>query len=256
MVQRVYVRGTDAGRAQRASGAGPGKGEGVMSGRELRRSAANDIDNGNRGLPARSGAGASARAVQAVTLRVARASRAALALAAALVLACALAFAGCGSDALTTTKQSDSASASASASSSAAASGESANGVRSVAPDAVPGENEVLVVFDTSKAHAYNDKFPESVGAFMVPFEEGLTAFDTLQATGVDYALRGKDYVKSIAGIEEKVCGPNSGWLYLVDGAQSSKNAMDYKLSGGQTLVWGYTVEEGDFGQTMPKDAA
>lgn len=53
-----------------------------------------------------------------------------------------------------------------------------------------------------------------------------------------------KGYVSSMDGKEEFGQGPNSGWLYQVDGnTPSTTGASQYKLKGGENLVWYYTTD-------------
>ena len=148
---------------------------------------------------------------------------------------------GCGGDMLATTTQAQGSSQAASAEASGGATPSAASST--AAPD---DAIEVTVEIDCANAHAYNAKFPESLGTFSVSLPKDGTVFDALVATGVKYAMRGRDYVSSIGGIEEKVCGRDSGWLYLVDGKRPLKNSTEYQLSGGEVVEWVYTVTEGD----------
>ena len=148
---------------------------------------------------------------------------------------------GCGGDMLATTAQTQSGNQAASGSDSASAGAPAASESAASAD-----EIQVVVEIDCANAHAYNAKFPETLGTFSVNIPKGGTVFDALVATKVEYSLRGKDYVSSIGGIEEKVCGRDSGWLYLVDGKRPAKTAMEYKLTGGENVRWAYTVAEGD----------
>ena len=148
---------------------------------------------------------------------------------------------GCGGDMLATTTQAQSGSQAASGADSASAEAQATS-----ASAASADEIQVVVEFDCANAHAYNAKFPETLGTFSVNIPKDGTVFDALVATGVEYGLRGKDYVSSIGGIEDKVCGRDSGWLYLVDGKRPVKTAMEYKLVGGENVRWAYTVTEGD----------
>lgn len=154
-----------------------------------------------------------------------------------VAFACALccALAGCG-DALSTTQQARDGSASSAAASQSA----------QPASQQAQGQYQVVVEIDSSNAAAYNSKYPESLGSFTVSIEPGQTVLDALEATGVDYSLRGKDYVSAIGGVQDKACGPNSGWEYLVDGTIPLKSANAYELKGGETVRWAYTVTEGD----------
>lgn len=53
-----------------------------------------------------------------------------------------------------------------------------------------------------------------------------------------------KGYVSSMNGKEEFGAGPNSGWLYQVnENTPSSTAAGEYKLSGGENIVWYYTLD-------------
>ena len=164
----------------------------------------------------------------------------------ALMIATCLMVTACGGDMLASTER---AKEDAAQDSSVAAAQQQDSSAAATAASALPAEiaqDQVAVVFDTSNAHAYNDKFPATLGSFVVPFEQGDTVFDALEKTGVEFESRGRDYVSSIGGIAEKACGPNSGWLYLVDGVQPTKTASDYELAGGETVLWAYTVTEGD----------
>ena len=148
---------------------------------------------------------------------------------------------GCGGDMLATTTQVQ---GSGSASSAAASTSAETSAASENAPAA--DEIQVSIEIDCSNAHAYNAKFPESLGSFTVNIPKEGTVFDALVATGVEYGMRGKDYVASIGGIEDKACGRDSGWLYLVDGERPLKTSTEYKLSGGEQVRWAYTVTEGD----------
>lgn len=166
----------------------------------------------------------------------------ALAAAMLLCMACLVAV-GCG-DALSTTEQ-------ARDDAQQAAQPETSAAVEALASRA-PAENEVAVIFDTANAVAYNAKFPKTLGSFIVPFAEGDTVYDALVKTGVAFETRGRNYISSIGGIAEKACGANSGWLYLVDGVQPAKSANAYKLEGGETVLWAYTVTQGDVEGAAP----
>ena len=156
------------------------------------------------------------------------------------MLALALTLCGCGSGLFATTQQARDAAQSSSLSAVAQAV-ESSQSIQL-------GEHQVLVEVDTSNAAAYNGKYPETLGTFVVDVQEGATVLDVLKETGVDVALRGKDYVLAIGGVEERACGRDSGWIYLVDGVMPMKSASDYELAGGETVRWAYTVTEGDVG--------
>ena len=69
----------------------------------------------------------------------------------------------------------------------------------------------------------------------------GSSAFDALDALNVSYHEKSWDYIDSIAGIAELAHGPNSGWLFMVNGRPASVGCREYKLSSGDSVVWFYT---------------
>jgi|GEM_PF-5233542 len=61
-----------------------------------------------------------------------------------------------------------------------------------------------------------------------------------LKAEGITYSIK-NGYVKGINGLYEKDNGPNSGWLYTVNGDSPSVSADTYELDGGEKIVFYYT---------------
>ncbi|QSF45765.1 DUF4430 domain-containing protein [Paenibacillus tianjinensis] len=55
-------------------------------------------------------------------------------------------------------------------------------------------------------------------------------------------------YIRSIDGLGEGDRGPESGWMYSVNGEFPNYSAASYKLSNGDTVAWRYTVKNGDLG--------
>lgn len=53
-------------------------------------------------------------------------------------------------------------------------------------------------------------------------------------------------YIMAIGGLAEKEGGPNSGWVYLVNGIFAMKGSSQYVLHDGDVVHWGYTIEKGD----------
>lgn len=53
-------------------------------------------------------------------------------------------------------------------------------------------------------------------------------------------------YVKAINHIYEMSVGESSGWLYFVNGLQPNVGANQYKLKGGEKIVFAYTCVVGD----------
>lgn len=48
-------------------------------------------------------------------------------------------------------------------------------------------------------------------------------------------------YFQSIDGLKEKVNGPNSGWLYYVNGSTPNESCGAYTLKAGDTVKWVYS---------------
>lgn len=79
------------------------------------------------------------------------------------------------------------------------------------------------------------------LAATAYPWYNGITPLALLGLTGLPYTNTG-GYVSSIAGIAEFEYGPNSGWLYRVNGNSSITEASNvYQLNKDDQLVWFYT---------------
>ena len=65
-----------------------------------------------------------------------------------------------------------------------------------------------------------------------------------LDATGVRLNARGA-YIAGIAGLSEGDLGPQSGWMFSVNGAFSSQSASAHRLSAGDVIAWRYTINGG-----------
>ncbi|WP_055106265.1 DUF4430 domain-containing protein [Paenibacillus ihumii] len=102
-----------------------------------------------------------------------------------------------------------------------------------------------------------------------VTLQDGDTAFTVLrraaQARGVSVDYTGSDatlYVKGIAGLSEFDKGPESGWMYSVNGVFPNYSAGLYTLKNGDVLRWRYTtnlgkdLEAGDAGGGAPVPGA
>lgn len=83
-----------------------------------------------------------------------------------------------------------------------------------------------------------------------VAFTEGETAFDVVQRacadTGVaiEYSwspMYGSSYVEGINNIYEFDCGPESGWMYQVNGVFPNYGSSSYMVSDGDYIAWLYT---------------
>jgi hypothetical protein len=64
-----------------------------------------------------------------------------------------------------------------------------------------------------------------------------------LNSAGKSFTADGANYVSSIDGLAEMGKGPNSGWIYLINGVDPVISAQSYKLSGGENIQWKYTLD-------------
>ena len=78
-----------------------------------------------------------------------------------------------------------------------------------------------------------------------VSLSEGQTVFDALDSllkeNKIDYVEKTYGYISSIDGLGEFDHGPNSGWLFMVNGKTSQKGCRDYTLTKNSTVTWFYT---------------
>ena len=96
-----------------------------------------------------------------------------------------------------------------------------------------------------------------------VAFQEGESVFDVLRRTlreekihfeYVDASAYNAVYIEGIGNLYEFDCGPQSGWMYSVNGVYPGLGCSDYKLSAGDKVVFGYTCDLGeDLGETYEK---
>ena len=79
---------------------------------------------------------------------------------------------------------------------------------------------------------------------------EGETVFEVLQRVcsaaeiPLEYSwtpMYNSYYVEGINNLYEFDCGPESGWMYKVDGWFPNYGCSGYTLSGGENIVWCYT---------------
>lgn len=85
-----------------------------------------------------------------------------------------------------------------------------------------------------------------------VGFNNGETVFDVLKricsSKGIQMEASwtlayGSSYVEGINNLYELDCGPQSGWMYKVNGWFPNYGASSYKLKDGDVIVWLYTCE-------------
>lgn len=96
-----------------------------------------------------------------------------------------------------------------------------------------------------------------------VAFQEGESVFDVLRRTlrgekihfeYVDASAYNAVYIEGIGNLYEFDCGPQSGWMYSVNGVYPGLGCSDYKLSEGDKIVFCYTCDLGvDLGETYEK---
>ena len=108
---------------------------------------------------------------------------------------------------------------------------------------AEPEENSgvkisVTVNIDGSAAEA--DGFKVG-GSKETELTEGSSALDALNAAAKDMGFEVKcsgDYVTHIGDLGEKSCGPNSGWMYDVNGEMPNESAVKYIVKDGDTVTF------------------
>lgn len=102
---------------------------------------------------------------------------------------------------------------------------------------------------DTAKA-----SYVPADGVILAPtqvnFESGETVFDVLKRVCDAYGIQieyswtpmyNSYYVEGIHQLYEFDCGPQSGWMYKVNEWFPNYGCSEYKLTGGETIVWCYT---------------
>lgn len=81
--------------------------------------------------------------------------------------------------------------------------------------------------------------------SFTVNFQvqEGTSAYEALVATATGVNARATSfgmYVTAINGLAERDHGPQSGWVYSVNGVQPNYTSDSYILHDGDSVVWTY----------------
>ena len=102
---------------------------------------------------------------------------------------------------------------------------------------------------DTAKASYVPDN-----GVILAPtqveFESGETVFDVLKRVCDAYDIQieyswtpmyDSYYIEGIHQLYEFDCGPQSGWMYKVNEWFPNYGCSEYKLTGGESIVWCYT---------------
>ncbi|MBF0990734.1 MAG: DUF4430 domain-containing protein [Atopobium sp.] len=73
--------------------------------------------------------------------------------------------------------------------------------------------------------------------------QEGTSVYDALLASGAGVNARSTSfgmYVAAINGLAERDHGPQSGWVYSVNGVQPNYTSDAYILHDGDSVVWTY----------------
>lgn len=125
------------------------------------------------------------------------------------------------------------------------------------------GENicTITILCDTVLAHP--DRLNQAKAPYVpydgvvlakttVAFTPGESVFDVLQRTcqkgniQIEYSwtpIYDSYYVEGINYLSEFDCGPESGWMYKVNGVYPNYGCSSYTLQGGEEIVWCYTCE-------------
>ena len=91
---------------------------------------------------------------------------------------------------------------------------------------------------------------------------EGETVLQVTQAVlnknGISVTIKNGNYIAAMGGLGEFDKGPNSGWMYSVNGyTPPTTAASDYILSGGESIVWYYTKDyTKEPGVMVPEDSS
>lgn len=102
---------------------------------------------------------------------------------------------------------------------------------------------------DTAKA-SYVPADGVILAPTQVEFESGETVFDVLKRVCDAYDIQieyswtpmyNSYYVEGIHQLYEFDCGPQSGWMYKVNEWFPNYGCSEYRLTGGETIVWCYT---------------
>ena len=88
--------------------------------------------------------------------------------------------------------------------------------------------------------------------AAKVGFNDGETVLDVLKRACDKYGIQleysytpmyGSSYIEGIGNLYEFDCGPQSGWMYKVNGWFPNYGCSAYKVSNGDSIAWCYTCK-------------
>ena len=102
----------------------------------------------------------------------------------------------------------------------------------------------------TLSVYGYEETIVENYSATV---EAGTTAFELfssyMRENKLPYTVNGSGstvYIKSVKGIKEFDHGPESGWIYTVNGEQLSQSCGAYQLNENDIIVFKYITEYED----------
>lgn len=102
---------------------------------------------------------------------------------------------------------------------------------------------------DNKYTYKKDSKKFETILNKKVTLNEGETVFDAFLAAvteaEIEYTEKSYGYITSINGLKEFDHGPNSGWMFSLDGELTDTGCRDTKLSENCTVVWFYTDDYG-----------
>jgi hypothetical protein len=135
--------------------------------------------------------------------------------------------------------------------------------------DITPESETVFITIDCSDVLRHMDQLDRALTDEIPPdgmilarteyvLRPGDTAFDLLKRTarhnavqmeyqGADRNAFGSVYVQGIGYLYEFSCGPESGWVYLVNGKFPDRGCSSYELSDGDWVQWIYSCERSNF---------
>ena len=96
-----------------------------------------------------------------------------------------------------------------------------------------------------------------------IEFKAGDSVFDVFRTVlkeekihfeYVDSQVYNSVYIEGIGNIYEFDCGPQSGWVYMVNGVRPGVGCSAYILADGDEILFAYTCELGEDVEALIKD--
>ena len=110
-------------------------------------------------------------------------------------------------------------------------------------PDTVPGEKAELVPEDGILLPVTEVEFTGGNSVFDV-FRQVLRD-EKIHFEYVDASAYESVYIEGIGNLYEFDCGPQSGWMYCVNGTYPGLGCSGYTLADGDVIVFSYTLDLG-----------